>query len=147
MRDFNMTAPASSISITTTRQLALFIANEPGTLRAVCDALALAKINIYALSVSDTVDHAVVRMVVSDPDRALMVFEDHNAMVVESDVLMIESDNRPGTLAEIAQRLSKAKVNIEYAYLATSAKARRGLCILRPSDIGKATKALGVPAR
>ncbi|MFQ3578416.1 MAG: ACT domain-containing protein, partial [Verrucomicrobiia bacterium] len=79
--------------------------------------------------------------------RALMVFEDHNAMVVESDVLMIESDNRPGTLAEIAHTLSKAKVNIEYAYLATSPKARRGLCILRPSDVPKAMKALGASPR
>ena len=54
-----------------TKQLALFLDNRPGTLARVCDALAEAKINIYAVATSDTVDYCVVRMVVSDPDRAL----------------------------------------------------------------------------
>ena len=52
-------------------QLALFLANKPGTLASVCDALAAENINIFGLTISDTVDHAVVRMVVSDPHKAL----------------------------------------------------------------------------
>src|ERR1700747_3622265 len=59
-----------------TTQLALFLANKPGTLAAVCDALAAEEINIYGLTISDTVDHAVVRMVVSDHKRALTIFEE-----------------------------------------------------------------------
>jgi len=51
------------------KQLALFLENKPGTLSKVCDALAAAKINIYAISVSDAVDHAVVRMVVDDSHK------------------------------------------------------------------------------
>src|ERR1700722_8089953 len=100
------------------KQLALFLENKPGTLARVCDALAKAKINIYALTISDTVDHAVVRMVVSDTALALSIFEEHGTLVVENDVLMIENDNKPGSLSRIAQKLAKAKVNIEYAYLA-----------------------------
>ena len=125
-----------------TQQLALFLENRPGTLARVCDALSKEKINIYAISTSDTVDHSVVRMVVSDPRKALHLFEEHGAMVVEDDVLMIDGDNKPGSLAKLAHKLAGAKVNIEYAYCATSPNAKTGLLILRVSDAKKALKVL-----
>lgn len=123
-------------------QLALFLENKPGTLARVCDALSVAKINIFAFATSDTIDHSVVRMVVSDTRKALLLFEEHGTLVVESDVLMIEGDNKPGSLARIAHKLSEAKINIEYAYCATAPDARKGLLILRPSDCKKALKVL-----
>ena len=95
-----------------------------------------------AITTSDTIDHSVVRMVVSDPDRALDIFEQHNTLVVEDDVLMIDGDNKPGSLARIANKLAAAKVNIEYCYCATSPDSKKGLLILRPSDAKKALKAL-----
>ncbi|MGO8698620.1 MAG: ACT domain-containing protein [Limisphaerales bacterium] len=125
-----------------TKQLALFLENRPGTLARVCDALAAEKINIYAVSTSDTVDHIVVRMVVSDPARALFVFEAHGTLVVEDEVLMIEGDNKPGTLAKLAHKLADAKVNIEYAYCATPPDAKRGLMIVRVSNAKKAMQVL-----
>jgi hypothetical protein len=103
-----------------------------------------AKINIYAISTSDTVDHSVVRMVVSDPVKALFIFEGHGTMVVEDDVLMITGDNKPGSLAGLAHKLARAKINIEYAYCATPPEAKRGLLILRVSDAKKALKALNI---
>lgn len=124
-------------------QLAIFIANKPGTLAEVCDALAADKINIYGLTVSDTVDHAVVRMVVSDTQRAMALFEAYGTLVVENEVIMIENDNRPGGLSRIAKTLSGARVNIEYAYLASMPMARHGLLILRVSDVKRAMKVLG----
>lgn len=123
-------------------QISVFLANKPGTLAAVCEELAREKINIYALTISDTVDHAVVRMVVSDSRRALHMFESHGVLAVENKVLSIENSNAPGSLAKIARRLSKGKVNIEYAYLATSPGAKRGLLILRVGDPKKAVKLL-----
>jgi hypothetical protein len=114
-----------------TKQLALFLENRPGMLARVCDALSSANINIYAISTSDTVDHAVVRMVVSDPDKAMYVFEQHGSLVVADDVLMIAGDNKPGT-----------KINIEYAYCATPPDAKKGVVILRVSDPKKALKVL-----
>jgi hypothetical protein len=125
-----------------TKQLAIFLDNRPGALARVCDALSEAKINIYAITTSDTVDHSVVRMVVSDPRRALLIFEEHGTLVVDDDVLMIEGDNKPGSLATICKKLAAAKVNIEYCYCATSPDAKKGLLILRPSDAKKALKAL-----
>src|SRR5919108_3212245 len=96
-----------------TKQLAIFLENKPGTLARVCDALAATKINIYAISVSDTIDHSVIRLVVSDPRRALLLFEEHGTLVVEDDVLMIDGDNRPGSLARICHKLATARINIE----------------------------------
>ena len=110
--------------------------------RRVCDALAAEEINIYAVSSSDTVDHIVIRLVVSDATRARHLFEERGVLVVANEVLMIESTNKPGSLAEIAHKLAKAKVNIEYAYCATPPKEKRGLLILRASDAKKALKVL-----
>jgi len=125
-----------------TTQLALFLDNRPGTLARVCDALSAAKINIYAISTSDTVDHSVVRMIVSDWRKALLLFEEHGTLVVETEVLMIEGSNKPGSLAAVAHKLSAGKVNIEYAYCATPPDAKKGLLVLRVSDARKALKVL-----
>jgi len=84
-------------------QLSVFLVNEPGTLADVCDELAKHDINIYALTISDTVDHAVVRMVVSDTQKALSLFEERGTLVVENDVLLLENSNRPGALSAIAR--------------------------------------------
>ena len=123
-------------------QLALFLDNRPGTLARVCDALSAAKINIYAISTSDTVDHSVVRMIVSNTRKALLLFEEHGTLVVESEVLLIDGDNKPGSLAKIAHKLAGTKINIEYCYCATPPDARKGLMIMRVSDARKALKIL-----
>ena len=125
-----------------TKQLAVFLDNRPGMLARLADALAEAKINIYAITTSDTVDHSVIRLVVSDYRRALHVFEEHGTLVVEDDVLMFEGSNKPGEMARIAHRLADAKVNIEYCYSATPPDSKKGLLILRVSNPVKALKVL-----
>ena len=125
-----------------TKQLAIFLENRPGTLARVCDALAESKINIYAISTSDTVDHTVMRMVVSDYRKALHIFEQHGTLVVEDDVLMVEGSNKPGSLSRIAHKLADAKINIEYAYCATPPDAKKGLLVMRVSDAKRALKVL-----
>ena len=125
-----------------TKQLAIFLDNRPGMLAAVAEALAEAKVNIYAVSTSDTIDHTVIRIVVSDYRKALHVFEERGTLVVEDDVLMIEGSNKPGSLARITRKLAAAKVNVEYAYCATPPEARKGLLIVRVRDASKALKVL-----
>ena len=134
--------PDPKLSIESATQLAVFLANRPGALARVCEALAKAEINIHALATSDTVDHSVVRMVVSDPTKALMLLGEGGVLALESDVLVIETANKPGVLAKIAERLAESEVNIEYVYLAGSPKAAKGLIILRPSDVEKAQSVL-----
>lgn len=124
------------------KQLAIFLDNRPGTLARVCDALSTAKINIFAITTSDTVDHSVIRLVVSDPNKALSVFEEHGTLVVEDEVVMLEGDNKSGSLANIARKLADGGINIEYCYCATSPNAKKGLLILRVSNPKKALKIL-----
>ena len=130
------------LSVETATQLAVFLANRPGALARVCEALAKAEINIYALATSDTVDHTVVRMVVSDPTKALMLLGEAGVLALETEVLSIETASEPGVLGQIAECLAEADVNIEYAYLAGGREAEKGLIILRPSDVEKARSVL-----
>jgi hypothetical protein len=124
------------------KQLSLFIENKPGTLANICRALADANINIYALAILDAVDHAVVRMIVSQPRKAMHLFGEHGILVIERDVLYLEGHSRPGELAGIAKKLARHKINIEYAYSATPPDADRGALIMRVDNLAKAKRVL-----
>jgi len=133
---------ADHLGVRIVQQLAIFLENKPGALATVCDALAGAKINIFGLTISDTTDHAVVRMVLDNTPRALAILESHGTLVVESDVLMIQNDNKPGSLSRITHTLSAKKINIDYGYLASMPTAKKGLLILRVTDVKKALSIL-----
>ena len=124
------------------KQLALFLENKPGALAAVCAALGENKINIFAISVSDAVDHAVVRIVVDNPHKALHLLGEHGVLVVERDVLLVMGKNKPGELAKIARTLADHKVNIEYAYSVTMPGATQGALILRLDNLRKGMRIL-----
>ncbi len=130
------------LSLETATQLAVFLENRPGALVRVCEALAKAGINIQALTVSDTVDHSVIRMIVSDPTKALMLLGECGVLAFENDVLCIDAVNERGVLGKIADALARAEVNIEYAYFASNITSPKGMIILRPSDVDKAKRAL-----
>ncbi len=84
----------------------------------------------------------MVRMVVSDTRKAVDVLTERGVAALECEVLMLENDNKPGTLANIADRLSRAGVNIEYVYLAMSPRSEKAVMIIKPSDITGAKEAL-----
>jgi hypothetical protein len=127
-----------------TSQLSIFLANKPGTFASVCEVLARAKVNIFAVATSDSIDHSVVRMIVDDPGKAVRILEDIGALVVETDVIMIEGPNKPGSMAQIMRTLADAKINIEYAYCATPPLANRGLLVIRPTNVASALKTLNL---
>jgi len=124
------------------KQLAIFLENKPGTLAQVCKVLAKKGVNIMAITVSDTVDHAVVRIVVNDANKALHLLGDAGVLVVESDVLVIDLPNMPGALAKIAGKLAAAKVNIEYLYGSGGQRQARGTVVIRTTNLKKARKVL-----
>jgi hypothetical protein len=125
------------------KQLAVFLENKPGTLAQVSAALAARRIHILAFSVSDAIDHGVVRMVVSNPVEAAHILGDGGMMVIESDVLALDLPNKPGALARMAQKLSKARVNIEYAYGSTGGKGNAQM-IVKVNSIERARRVLRV---
>ena len=126
----------------TVKQLSLFLENKPGTLAAACKTLAAAKVNVLAISVTDGVDHAVVRMVVDEPQKALHLLGERGVLVIERDVLLLTCSNRPGELASIARKLSAKKINIEYAYAATVPDSSAGAIVLRVDNIAAAKRVL-----
>src|SRR5947207_1453589 len=98
------------LSLETSTQLAVFLENRPGALARVCEALAKAGINIHALTVSDTVDHAVVRMIVSDPTKALMLLGERGVLAFEHDVLCLDAANELGVLGRITDTILRANI-------------------------------------
>ncbi len=125
-----------------TTQIAIFLKNEPGVLFSICSALAEKKINIHGMSVVDTIDHAVLRLVVSKPQAAAHLLEDRGMLVIESEVLEISVPNRPGALATVARKLARSKINIDYAYAAGGSGVSRSTVFLKVSDTRKALRAL-----
>ena len=115
------------------KQLSVFLPNRPGALAHISSILAEAHVNILALSVHDTVDNAVVRLVLDNPTKALLLLEQEELYITEQDVVMLAVDNQPGILAKIAQKLGRADINIQYAYC-TAATDQTGGCIILKTD-------------
>lgn len=122
------------------KQLSLFLVNKPGVLADVCQTLGDNEINIRGISVSDTVDHAVVRLIVDDPMKAIHLLGEHGVLVVETDVLTVEVDDQPGALAAIARKFAREKINIEYAY--GTSDSGRARIYMRVSDARKGKQAM-----
>lgn len=113
------------------KQLSVFMPNRPGVLAQTCSILSEAGVNIMAMAVHDTVDNAVVRFLVDQPTKALLLLEQQELYVLEQDVVVIEIDNRPGRLARVAQVLAEADVNIHYAYCTATDGQTSGCLVLK----------------
>jgi hypothetical protein len=111
------------ISVEPATQLALFLSNRPGALAKVCEELAKAEINIHALSISDTVDHSIVRMVVSDTTKALMLLGEGGMIALEAEVLMT-SDNNPARSQRLLNTSQRRGVNVVCIFAKRSLKDR-----------------------
>ena len=123
-------------------QLSAFIENRAGVLAELAADLARHGISIRALTVANLVDHAVVRLVVSEPQKALHLLGDRGVLAVSSSVLALDMPDEAGALAGVAKRLGRAGVNIEYAYGSSPVGGGRAVVYLRASDLKKARAAL-----
>ncbi len=124
------------------RQISIFLVNKPGVLAQVTEVLAEAKVNIKGLTLVDSQEHGVLRMVLENGERGVDKLSKLNLPVTEAEVLCVELANRPGALADICNRLATAHVNINYAYCTTGTKNGKTFGIFRVSDINKAQKIL-----
>jgi hypothetical protein len=132
------------MSMTVDKQYSVFLVNKPGNLAKVTLALGDAKINIKALTLVDSQEHGVLRLVLENCEKADTVLHSLNLPVTETDVLSVELSNYPGALADVCNRLADKHVNINYAYCTTGAKNGKTLGIFKVSDIDKAKKILDV---
>jgi hypothetical protein len=116
-------------------QLAVFVANRPGNLARICSQLSNNGINILGLSVADSVEHAVLRFVVDKPAAAIHVLGNQGLLVLDTEILSIRLDNRPGVMSELGGRLSDLGVNIEYAYGGVGLDDGTGTLFMKVSDV------------
>ena len=116
------------------KQLSVFMENKPGRLSQICNALADNNINIAAMSVHDTVDHAIVRLIVDQPTKALVILEEEGVYTICQDVVIMELENKPGIISTIARKLFRADINIEYAYCTASKNQDFGCVVIKTKD-------------
>jgi len=126
-------------------QFSVFLVNKPGILARVCQCLANEKVNIVALSMMDSSEHGVLRMVVEDPPRARQALAGLDVPSTETQVLVALLPNRPGALADVVERLSRAHINVNYAYCTAGARGGKSLGVFRVSDLNKAMAVLSEP--
>ena len=129
----------------TTKQVSIFLENRPGRLSNVLLALAREKVNIVALTIMDSHEHSVLRLVTSDAPRTIAVVEGLNASHTETDVLMVELKNQPGALAHVCEQLALAHINIDYAYVSSGGRNGKVFGIFKVSNPQKATQILSTP--
>jgi hypothetical protein len=128
------------------RQLTVAIENQPGRLAAIGRTLATHGINIKDLSINDTIEQGVVRLITSDSKRARELLAGSGLYVIEAEVLAVDLTDMPGTLARVAQALADAGVNIEYAYGSEDPSEQKVRLILKVSNVSRAAEVLGALA-
>ena len=124
------------------RQITAFLENKPGRMANVCSALGRKKVNIRALTVMDSKEHSVLRFVTDDIAQTKVVLTSLGTPFQETDVMVVELDNRPGSLARVCEKLAADHINIDYAYCSTGASHGRTVGIFKVSNLSRAAQAL-----
>jgi len=119
------------------KQISVFLENKAGRLASVTRVLGDAGINIRALSIADTSDFGVLRLIVNDPEKAYRILKDAGFTVSQTDVVAVSVPDRPGGLAEILEVMAAADINIEYLYAFIGSAGRNALVILKVEDAEK----------
>ena len=126
----------------TIKQISLFLENKPGHLASICKALADAKINIVTLSLADTQQFGIVRLIVDDWEKADAVLKAAGFAVNVRDVLAVGVRDEPGGMTALLAIIEKAGVNIEYMYAFAAHVGSEAVLVFRFDDSVKAEKAL-----
>jgi hypothetical protein len=131
------------LPVQTTKQITVFLENKPGRLANVLLALAREKVNIMALSVMDSHEHNVLRLVADDLDKTRQVLKEMSTPSAETEVLLVELRNQPGELARVCEVLGAEHINIEYAYCSSGGRNGKTLGIFKVSNAFKAMRVMG----
>ena len=102
------------------KQITVFLENKPGRMEEVTGCLSDENINIHALSIADTTDFGILRMIVSDPDKTVSVLKQKDFIVKTADVVPVAMGHNPGSLHNVLRELKALDISIEYMYAFTS---------------------------
>lgn len=130
----------------TTKQVSVFLENKPGRLANVMSALERQKVNINGLTVMDSHEHSVLRLVTSNPPETMRVLKSLSIPYTESEVLLVELRNQPGAIAHVCEQLAGEHINIDYCYVSASGRNGKTLGVFKVSNAEKAMRVLSQPA-
>ncbi|HHU92143.1 MAG TPA: ACT domain-containing protein [Halanaerobiaceae bacterium] len=124
----------------TVKQLSVFLENKAGRLTELTRILGKAGINMTALSIADTSEFGIIRIVVSDPEKALQILKENNFSVNLTDVVCLTTANQAGALAEGLEVLSAEGISVEYMYAFSI--GQQAFIILKTEDIYRTIEVL-----
>ena len=124
------------------KQLSLFVENQPGSLSKVCQVLKENRINISTLSLADTREYGILRLLIQEHDRARVVLEKAGYVVKVTDVLALTVPDHPGGLADTLAILDKHALSVEYMYAFTYGRSNKAIIVFRFENPEKASAML-----
>lgn len=124
------------------KQLSVFVENKAGKLLELTDILAKNNIDLRAMSVADTADYGILRLILSDIDKAKRILEENGNIVKVTDVVGIAVSDEPGSMSKVISILSKAGINIEYMYAFVTRSKNYAYVVVRVQDNEKAEQML-----
>ncbi len=130
------------------KQISIFLENKCGRMIRVSEVLGEAGINIRALSIADTSDFGILRLIVDQPEKACAVLREKGFMASVTEVIAVEVPDVPGGLAKVLTPLEAAGINIEYLYAFVQKRTEDALILMRVENIPAALHALqenGIP--
>jgi hypothetical protein len=127
----------------TLKQVSVFLENKKGRLAEVAGLIAREGINIRALSLADTTDFGVLRLIVNDPEKCFEILRRNNFVAQQTEVIAVEVEDRPGGLGKILDIFDKHGINIEYMYAFVEKKTAAAIVVFRVDDPPRATGILG----
>jgi hypothetical protein len=125
-----------------TKQISIYLENKPGQLAEICRALAKDDVNIAALSLADTAEFGIVRMIVDDHVKGCRILSDAGYPVVQTDVVVTTVPDRPGGMAELMERIDRAGVDIKYSYAYALGNAEKAILVFSFDNNEKGAAAL-----
>jgi len=124
------------------KQISVFLENKKGRLAEVAALIAREGINIRALSLADTADFGVLRLIVNDPEKCFTVLKDGGFVAQQTEVIAVEVPDRPGGLGRILSVFDRHGLNIEYMYAFVEKKSDNAIVIFRIDQPAKAVEVL-----
>ncbi|WP_288945105.1 ACT domain-containing protein [uncultured Megasphaera sp.] len=115
-------------------QISLFAENKKGALRRITSVLAQAHINIYTMLANDSAEFGIIRLIVTDPDKALKALQDAGYQCRLDKVLAIDMSDAPGTLDGILSNLQEANVSIDYLYISYNRQTSTPVAVFKTSE-------------
>ena len=126
----------------TVRQISVFLENRPGALYEFTKLLEANNIDLRALSLAESEDFGIVRVIVDDPLKSVQVLKDEGYVCCMTKVLAVEIEDKPGALVGILNVLGEKKINLEYMYAFLAKKANSAFVVFRVEDNDEAIRVL-----